>query len=113
MKLIESFNSPNFNSRQGDKKVIFLILHYTAMQSCEEAIEHMCNKNNKVSSHFIISRNGHIYQLVDLDKRAWHAGESYWKGITDINSYSIGIELDNSGHYIKNENFDNRLSSSS
>ena len=105
MKLIETFKSPNFNERIGNQQISYLILHYTAMTSCKEALEHMCQKKNKVSSHFLISKKGEIFYLVDLKKRAWHAGESYWKGSKNLNSSSIGIEIDNSGHHIYNEDY--------
>ena len=59
-----------------------------------EAINHLCKPSNKVSSHYLISKNGDVYNLVNVEKRAWHAGSSYWKGIKDLNSSSIGIELD-------------------
>ena len=107
MKLIESFKSPNFNERKNHSKLSYLILHYTAMATCQEALEHMCEKKNKVSAHYLISKKGDIYYLVDLDKRAWHAGRSYWGGLTDLNSASIGIEIDNSGHLINNEKYNN------
>ena len=64
-------------------------------------MNHLCEKKNKVSSHFLVSKKGEIYYLVDLKKRAWHAGKSYWNGLTDLNSSSIGIEIDNSGHHIQ------------
>ena len=105
MKLIETFKSPNFNERVENKQLSYLILHYTAMESCQKALDYMCKKKNKVSAHFLISKKGEIYYLVDLKKRAWHAGKSYWKGLIDLNSRSIGIEIDNSGHHIYNENF--------
>ncbi len=105
MKLIETFKSPNFNERVANQQLSYLILHYTAMASCKEALEHVCDKKNKVSSHFLISKNGDIFYLVDIEKRAWHAGESYWKGLQDLNSSSIGIEIDNSGHHIHNEDY--------
>lgn len=105
MKLIEYIKSPNFNERKGVHKITYLILHYTAMTTHREAIEYMCEKKNKVSAHFLVSKKGEIYHLVDLNKRAWHAGSSYWKGLTDLNSNSIGIEIDNSGHFKNNENY--------
>ena len=105
MKLIETFKSPNFNERATNQQLSYLILHYTAMESCKEALEHVCDKQNKVSAHFLISKNGDIFYLVDINKRAWHAGESYWKGLQDLNSSSIGIEIDNSGHHIFNEDY--------
>ncbi len=93
MKLIHKFKSPNFNERKS-KEINLIIIHYTALKSVSESIEYLCNKQNKVSSHYLISKKGEIYNLVDEDKRAWHAGISYWKGNRDINSSSIGIELD-------------------
>jgi N-acetylmuramoyl-L-alanine amidase len=107
MKLIESYKSPNFNERKNYKKLSYLILHYTAMTSCQEALEYMCDKKNKVSAHFLVSKKGDIYYLVDLKERAWHAGKSYWKGFTDLNSRSIGIEIDNSGDCINKEKYNN------
>ena len=65
----------------------------------------LIEKKNKVSCHFLINKEGKIFSLVDLKKRAWHAGQSFWKGEKDINSNSIGIELDNTGHYINFERY--------
>ena len=93
MKLINNFKSPNFDKRKGSR-IIFIIIHYTALRNCSEAISYLCNTKNKVSSHFLISQKGEIYYLVNESKRAWHAGVSYWKGYRDLNSLSIGIELD-------------------
>ena len=93
MKLIHKFKSPNFNERKSDK-INLIIIHYTALKSVSESIKYLCLKKNKVSSHYLISEIGQIYNLVPEKKRAWHAGKSYWKGVTDINSESIGIELD-------------------
>ena len=93
MKLIYKFKSPNFDERKGNK-VMYIIIHYTALKSVGKSIDYLCSKKNKVSSHYIISKKGEIYNLVSETKRAWHAGLSYWKGNIDINSLSIGIELD-------------------
>ena len=93
MKYINKYKSPNFNLRK-KVKIKYIIIHYTALDTAEEAIEFLCNKKNKVSSHYLISKKGLIFNLVDERKRAWHAGKSYWKGDYDINSFSIGIELD-------------------
>ena len=105
MKLIETYKSPNFNDRRKKSKVKYIILHYTAMTNHLDSIKHMCSTENKVSSHFLVNKKGEIYYLVKVDKRAWHAGTSYWKGLIDLNSASIGIEIDNSGHHINFENF--------
>lgn len=105
MKLIKTFKSPNFNERRTKEQLSYIILHYTAMVSHQEVLEYLCEKRNKVSAHFLVSKNGDIFYLVDLKKRAWHAGQSYWKGLKDLNSSSIGIEVDNSGHHIFNEGY--------
>ena len=93
MKLINKFKSKNYNSRKLCK-IKFIIIHYTALTSCNEAISHLCNVKNKVSCHYLICQNGNIYYLVNETKRAWHAGVSYWDNDTDINASSIGIEID-------------------
>jgi N-acetylmuramoyl-L-alanine amidase len=95
---IISYPSPNFNERAfGNPDMI--IIHYTGMKTANQALERMSDNNQpRVSAHFFINMQGDIYQLVDMQKRAWHAGVSNWEGITDINSRSIGIELENKGH---------------
>ena len=105
MKLIHKYKSANFNKRVKNISPKLIILHYTAMFSSQEALMHLSNSKNKVSSHFLISKNGNIFYLVDVKFRAWHAGVSYWKKIRDINSNSIGIEIDNSGHFNKFESY--------
>lgn len=76
-----------------------MVIHYTAMGSASEAIDRLCDPQAAVSAHFVISRTGEITQLVDEDLRAWHAGAGEWHGLTDINSRSVGIELDNGGDH--------------
>jgi len=93
MKLIHNFKSPNFNERNSDK-IQLVIIHYTAINSLSESIKLLCSKKTRVSSHYLVSKKGDIYSLVSEKKRAWHAGQSYWQGESDINSNSIGIELD-------------------
>ena len=93
MKLIHNFKSPNFNERQS-KDIKLIIIHYTSINGASNSIKHLCSKKKKVSSHYLISKKGEIYSLVSEKKRAWHAGQSYWRGQKDINSISIGIELD-------------------
>ena len=105
MKFINKYKSVNFNLRKKGHKIKYIILHYTAIKSDYKAIQHLIYKKNKVSSHFLINKKGKIFSLVDLKKRAWHAGQSFWKGDRDINSNSIGIELDNTGHYINFERY--------
>jgi len=75
-----------------------LVLHYTGMQSAGEALARLCDPTAKVSAHYLIDETGAVYRLVPEDRRAWHAGVSYWRGKTDINSRSVGIELVNPGH---------------
>lgn len=76
----------------------YIVLHYTDMVSAQAALDRLCDAEAKVSAHYLIGRDGKIYQLVDESQRAWHAGASNWYDITDMNSASIGIELDNPGH---------------
>lgn len=92
-----SFPSPNYDSRQG-QKVDTLIFHYTDMLSVEEAIARLCDPEAKVSAHYVVSEAGEVTQLVDEENRAWHAGESHWRGSNNINARSIGIEIANPGH---------------
>lgn len=88
--------SPNFNDRKG-QAISFLIIHYTAMDSAEAAIQRLCDPKTEVSSHYVVAKDGVIYRLVDEENRAWHAGISSWDGHSDLNSSSIGIEIDNNG----------------
>ena len=75
-----------------------LVLHYTGMRTCAEALDRLCDPAAKVSAHYLIDEDGATYALVTEDRRAWHAGVSYWRGEHDINARSIGIELVNPGH---------------
>jgi len=88
--------SPNFDERT--LPVSILVLHYTGMRDGAEAIEWLANPESKVSAHYVVSEDGQIVRMVDESKRAWHAGRSWWRGVTDINSASIGIEIVNPGH---------------
>jgi len=91
--------SPNFGPRCEKTPVDMLVFHYTGMQTAQSAINRLCDPKSNVSAHYCIDENGFIFSLVDEDKRAWHAGKSFWRGETDINSRSIGIEIVNPGHY--------------
>lgn len=75
----------------------FVVLHYTAMASAQAAIARLCDPDYEVSAHYVICKTGRITQLVSEGLRAWHAGAGQWQGLSDINSRSIGIELDNDG----------------
>lgn len=90
--------SPNFNNRKTE--VDMIVLHYTGMESGAAALERMCDPAAEVSAHFMVWEDGRVEQLVGEDKRAWHAGAGSWKGNTDINSSSIGIEIVNGGHNV-------------
>ena len=85
--------SPNFDQRRPN----YVILHQTTNKTVEKALGTLTDPQRKVSVHYLIGRNGEIIQLVDETARAWHAGKSWWGGLTDLNSASIGIELDNTG----------------
>lgn len=74
-----------------------MVLHYTAMADCEAALQRLCTPEHEVSAHYLVSEAGEVIRLVDEDKRAWHAGAGAWGDVTDVNSRSIGIELDNPG----------------
>lgn len=90
--------SPNCGPRKGG--IIapdMIVLHYTAMQTAQDAICTLCDPENEVSAHYLIARDGTVTQMVDEGARAWHAGAGRWAGCDDINSRSIGIELDNDG----------------
>ena len=88
--------SPNHNVRK--LPVTMVVLHYTGMESGRGALERMCDPDSEVSAHYMIEEDGTVFRMVDEDKRAWHAGRSFWRGITDVNSASVGIELVNPGH---------------
>ena len=91
------YPSSNYSLRRVDTEIEFIILHYTAM-STEKSLERLCDPVHEVSCHYLIDPIGVCYQLVDNNKRAWHAGKSYWRGYHDLNSRSLGIELVNSGN---------------
>ena len=90
--------SPNHNARPTGTPIDSLVLHYTGMQSAEAALARLCDAAARVSSHYLLDEDGTIWQLVPDERRAWHAGPSFWRGHTDINSRSIGIEIVNPGH---------------
>ena len=85
--------SPNFDQRRPN----FIVVHHTQNDTLEQALSTLTSAAREVSSHYLIARDGRVLQLVDDLGRAWHAGRSWWGGHTDINSTSIGIELDNNG----------------
>lgn len=97
LKIIQD-SSPNFSDRPERAAVNLLVLHYTGMKSCKEALKRLKDKEAKVSSHYLLDESGKIHQLVDDSKCAWHAGISHWRGKSDLNNTSIGIEIANPGH---------------
>lgn len=104
MKISTEFKSPNFDERK-QHKVDTIILHTTHL-SFAKSIDVLCSPKSKVSCHYIISLEGHIYQLVNDTKRAWHAGKSAWKNKTNLNHNSIGIEIvDTTDQGIRVHNF--------
>ena len=88
----------NYGERADGVEPSMLILHYTGMESMEAAKDRLTDPASQVSAHYLIDEDGTVFDLVPEDKRAWHAGVSFWAGETDINSASIGIELVNPGH---------------
>jgi N-acetylmuramoyl-L-alanine amidase len=90
--------SPNFQPRPEDGTLDMLVLHYTGMQSAEAALARLCDPAAEVSAHYLIDEAGAVTQMVAEENRAWHAGKSSWRGQTDVNGRSIGVELVNPGH---------------
>jgi N-acetylmuramoyl-L-alanine amidase len=88
----------NREARRGNGGIDLIILHYTGMKSAEAAADWLCRAESGVSCHYLVDEAGGIVQMVDERERAWHAGVSWWKGQSDINSRSIGIEIQNPGH---------------
>ncbi len=74
-----------------------IVLHYTGMATCAAARDRLCDPVAEVSAHWLISETGETLELVEEDRRAWHAGAGEWAGFADVNSNSIGIELANPG----------------
>ncbi len=98
--------SPNFSiNRKLKKRVKFVIIHYTGMQSEIESINKLKDKSSSVSCHYLINRAGKATLMVPENRIAWHAGKSKWKNFKNLNKYSIGIELVNKGHKFGYQNF--------
>jgi N-acetylmuramoyl-L-alanine amidase len=88
--------SPNFDER--DQPISIIVLHYTGMEDAASAIARLRDPESRVSCHYLVCEDGQVLRMVAEEKRAWHAGQSWWRGIRDVNSASIGIELVNPGH---------------
>lgn len=90
--------SPNHDARPHGRTIDMLILHYTGMTSATAALDRLCDPAAKVSAHYVIDEDGTTVRLVPDARRAWHAGVASWRGWTDINARSLGVELVNPGH---------------
>ncbi len=86
-----------FGDRPAGVPIELVVLHYTAMKDAEAALERLCGREFEVSAHYLAARDGTVFRMVPEDRRAWHAGAGSWAGRGDVNSRSIGIELDNDG----------------
>lgn len=95
--LFRDHESPNHDERNGTP-VDMLVLHYTDTPDTATALDLLTDPATKVSAHYLVDIDGRVYALVPEDRRAWHAGVASWRGVTDINACSIGIELQNRGH---------------
>lgn len=95
---LASIDCPSPNHDERLLPVSMVVLHYTGMQTATAALQRLTDSEAKVSAHYMIAEDGNILRLVDEDRRAWHAGKSSWRGITDVNSASVGIEIVNPGH---------------
>lgn len=91
--------SPNFGERRGGLRPSLVVIHYTAMASCAEARDRLCDPAAEVSAHWLLSESGAVEALVPEEARAWHAGAGEWAGLADVNSRSVGIELANRGDH--------------
>jgi N-acetylmuramoyl-L-alanine amidase len=95
--IVVEASSPNFGERRNGLRPTLVVLHHTAMATAEAALARLRDPASEVSAHYLIAENGRVWRLVDEEKRAWHAGAGWWRGMDDINSRSIGIELANPG----------------
>ena len=83
----------NFNLRKPN----YVIIHHTAQNSCEQTLQTFTLPRTQVSAHYVICKDGTIHHMLNDYLRAWHGGIARWGNVTDINSISVGIELDNNG----------------
>lgn len=95
---IRDLPSPNHDARPAGVPIDMLILHYTGMRSGQAAIDRLRDPQARVSSHYVVEEDGAVFRLVPEDRRAWHAGVSWWRGHAELNARSIGIEIVNPGH---------------
>ena len=98
--------SLNFSlPKRSKKRIKFVVLHYTGMKNEFSAIKRLQNPKSKVSTHYLIKKNGEIITLVPDLYEAWHAGLSSWKNYRLLNKNSVGIEITNPGHQFNYRNF--------
>ena len=97
MKIMDA-PSPNHDARPAGTEIDMLVLHYTGMRSGSEAADRLRDPDAKVSAHWLVEEDGTILAMVPEERRAWHAGVSSWRGRTDINARSVGVEIVNPGH---------------
>ena len=97
MKIIQCA-SPNHDARPEGSAIDILVLHYTGMKTADEALARLTDAASKVSAHYTIERDGRVFAHVPEERRAWHAGVSFWAGDSNVNARSIGIEIVNPGH---------------
>ena len=96
---ITNYYSPNFSlPKRNNKKIKYIIIHYTGMKSEIAAMRRLCDVSKNVSAHYFIKNNGEVINLVPDLYEAWHAGKSRWKNLNSLNKNSIGIEISNPGH---------------
>ena len=104
--LLKVNKSLNFSKKARTLKTIrYLIIHYSGMQSGRVSMDRLKNPKSNVSCHYFIERNGNIFRMVEDNKIAWHAGKSKWRDLKNLNKHSIGIEIQNKGHFINYQNF--------
>jgi N-acetylmuramoyl-L-alanine amidase len=97
MRLVDC-RSPNHDERPSGAAIDMLVLHYTGMKTADEALARLCDPQAKVSAHYTVGTDGRVFFHVPEERRAWHAGVSFWAGERNVNGRSIGIELVNPGH---------------
>jgi N-acetylmuramoyl-L-alanine amidase len=94
---VTAARSPNHGERRGGVTPRLVVLHYTGLRDLATARDWLCDPVREVSAHWLLAEDGSAEPLVDEHRRAWHAGAGAWGGITDVNSASIGIEMQNPG----------------
>src|SRR5262245_40209168 len=96
--MIRIIERPSPNHDERGKPIDILVMHYTGMKTCADAVARLTDAAARVSSHYTVVEDGTVYQHVPEARRAWHAGVSYWAGETNVNARSVGIEIVNPGH---------------